>query len=262
MAKYDLGFIGVGSMGGALAACPAQAAPGKVIVSNRTIAKAEVIAEKYGCAVGSFADVAKDSRYIVIGTLPAAVCPVITDILPEIKASGERKVIVSMSGSTTIAEMENIAGDVPVIRIMPNTPVAVGKGLIFYCMGKNATEEELDGLLALMGCCGAFEQLDERLFGAGSAVAGCGPAFTAIFIDALADGGVKAGLPRAKAIRFAEQMVLGSAQLALDTGKHPAQLRDEVASPGGATIEGIQALEDGGLRAAVINAVVEAWKKH
>ena len=94
------------------------------------------------------------------------------------------------------------------------------------------------------------------------AVAGCGPAFTAIFIDALADGGVKAGLPRAKAIRFAEQMVLGAAQLALDTGKHPAQLRDDVASPGGSTIEGIQALEEGGLRAAVINAVVEAWKKH
>ena len=93
-------------------------------------------------------------------------------------------------------------------------------------------------------------------------MAGCGPAFAAIFIDALADGGVMAGIPRAKAIRFAEQMLLGTAQLALNTGKHPAQLRDEVASPGGATIEGIKALEEGGMRAAVIDAVVRAWKKH
>lgn len=262
MAKYNLGFIGTGSMGGALAICPAQAAPEKVIVSNRTMAKAEAIAAKYGCASGTFAVVAANSKYIVIGTLPAAVCPVISDILPAIKASGERKIIVSMSGSTSLAEMEAVAGDIPVIRILPNTPVAVGKGLIFYCAGANATDEDVKGLISLLSCCGAVEQLDERLFGAGSAVAGCGPAFAAIFIDALADGGVKAGIPRAKAIRFAEQMLLGTAQLALDTGRHPAQLRDDVASPGGSTIEGIQALEEGGLRAAVINAVVKAWKKH
>lgn len=262
MSKYDLGFIGAGSMGGALAVCPCKNHPEKVIVSNRTMAKAEAIAEKYGCATGSFADVARESRYIIIGTLPGAVCGVISDILPEIRASGERKVIVSMSGSTTLAEMEAVSGDIPVVRILPNTPVAVGKGLIFYCAGKNATDGDVRGLMELMACCGAFEQLDERLFGAGSAVAGCGPAFAAIFIDALADGGVLAGIPRAKAIRFAEQMLLGTAQLALDTGKHPAQLRDDVASPGGSTIEGIKALEEGGLRAAVIDAVVRAWKKH
>lgn len=262
MPKYDLGFIGTGSMGGALAVCPCRNFPEKVIVSNRTMAKAESIAEKYGCRVGSFADVARESRYIIIGTLPGAVCSVISDILPEITASGERKVIVSMSGSTSLAEMEAVAGDVPVIRILPNTPVAVGSGLIFYCAGKNATDDDVNGLMALMSCCGAFEQLDEGLFGAGSAVAGCGPAFAAIFIDALGDGGVVAGVPRAKAIRFAEQMLLGTVQLALNTGKHPAQLRDEVASPGGATIEGIKALEEGGMRAAVIDAVVRAWKKH
>lgn len=262
MSKYELGFIGTGSMGGALAVCPCKKFPEKVIVSNRTMVKAQAIAEKYGCAVGSFAEVARESRYIIIGTLPGAVCGVISDILPEIKASGERKVIVSMSGSTTLAEMEAVAGDIPFIRILPNTPVAVGMGLIFYCAGKNATANDVNGLMSLMACCGAFEQLDERLFGAGSAVAGCGPAFAAIFIDALADGGVMAGIPRAKAIRFAEQMLLGTAQLALDTRKHPAQLRDDVASPGGSTIEGIKALEEGGLRAAVIDAVVRAWKKH
>lgn len=262
MSKYDLGFIGTGSMGGALAACPCEKFPEKVILSNRTMARAQALAEKYGCAAGSFAETARESRYIIIGTLPGAVCGVISDILPEIKASGERKVIVSMSGSTSLADMEAVAGDVPVIRILPNTPVAVGRGLIFYCAGKNAADDDINGLIALMSCCGALEQLDEKLFGAGSAVAGCGPAFAAIFIDALADGGVLAGIPRASAIRFAEQMLLGTAQLALDTGKHPAQLRDDVASPGGATIEGIRALEEGGLRASVIDAVVRAWKKH
>lgn len=262
MSKYSLGFIGTGSMGGALAVCPCKNFPDKVIVSNRTMSKAQAIAQKYGCAAGSFADVARESRYIIIGTLPGAVCGVIRDILPEIKASGERKVIVSMSGSTSLSELEAVSGDIPVIRILPNTPVAVGKGLIFYCAGKNAVEDDVNGLITLMGCCGAFEPLEEGLFGAGSAVAGCGPAFAAIFIDALADGGVLAGIPRSKAIHFAEQMLLGTAQLALDTGKHPAQLRDDVASPGGSTIEGIKALEEGGLRAATIDAVMRAWKKH
>jgi len=182
--------------------------------------------------------------------------------MPELVASKERKVIVSMASGVSLSEMEAISGNIPVIRIMPNTPVAVGKGLIFYCAGSLATEEDVEGLKELLSCAGAMEQLDEKLFGAGSSVAGCGPAFAAIFIDALADAGVKTGLPRAKAIRFAEQMILGTAQLAIDTGKHPAQLRDEVASPGGATIEGIQALEEGCFRAATINAVIEAWKKH
>ncbi len=262
MAKYDLGFIGIGSMGGALASAACKAFPEKVIVANRTREKATAFAEKYGCASGCFFDVANDSRYIIIGTLPGAVCDVIRKIMPVLTSATERKVIVSMAGSVSVEEMEAVAGDIPVIRIMPNTPVAVGKGLIFYCAGKAATEEDVSGLIELFGCAGVMEQLDEKLFGAGSAVAGCGPAFAAIFIDALADGGVKAGLPRAKAIRFAEQMILGTAQLALDTGKHPAQLRDEVASPGGSTIEGIQALEEGGFRAAAINAVVAAWKKH
>lgn len=262
MSKYDLGFIGTGSMGSALAACPCANFPERIILSNRTMSRAEALAGKYGCALGSFAEVARESRYIIIGTLPGAVCGVIRDIMPEIKASGERKVLVSMSGSTTLTDMEALAGEIPVIRILPNTPVAVGRGLIFYCAGKNAAAEDVNGLIELMSCCGAFEPLDESLFGAGSAVAGCGPAFAAIFIDALADGGVLAGIPRARAIRFAEQMLLGTAQLALDTGKHPSQLRDDVASPGGATIEGIKALEEGGMRAAVIDAVARAWKKH
>ena len=262
MAKYDMGFIGVGSMGSALAAMPLKLFPEKIIVSNRTMEKAEALAAASGCASGCFFDVAKDSRYIIIGTLPGAVCDVISRIMPELMAADERKVIVSMAGSVSLAQMEAIAGDIPVIRIMPNTPVAVGKGLIFYCAGKCATEDDVAGLISLLSCAGAMEELDEALFGAGSAVAGCGPAFAAIFFDALADGGVKAGLPRAKAIRYAEQMVLGAAQLALDTGRHPAQLRDDVASPGGSTIEGIQALEEGGFRAAAINAVVAAWKKH
>ena len=262
MAKYELGFIGTGSMGSALATMPCKLFPEKVIVSNRTREKAEKLAAQYGCAVGCCFDAAKDSKYIIIGTLPGAVCDTIKRIMPELIASKERKVIVSMAGSVSLAEMEAICGNIPVIRIMPNTPVAVGKGLIFYCAGSLATEEDVSGLISLLSCAGAMEQLDEKLFGAGSAVAGCGPAFAAIFIDALADAGVKTGLPRAKAIRFAEQMVLGTAQLALDTGKHPAQMRDEVASPGGSTIEGIQALEEGGFRAATIKAVVEAWKKH
>ena len=149
----------------------------------------------------------------------------------------------------------------PVIRIMPNTPVSVGSGVILY----DATENVAAGELALFCRCmeraGLLDRLEEKLMDAGTAVAGCGPAFACLFLEALADGGVVCGLPREKALRYAAHMLEGTAKLLLETGKHPGVLKDAVCSPGGSTIAGVRALEEGSFRAAAISAVEAAYSR-
>lgn len=263
MARYKLGYIGIGNMGAALASASCAFDAKQVVVANRTPAKADAFAQRTNCAVGTMEYVARESEYVVIGTLPGAVAETVAKVYPVMKATGEKRVLVSMAGSVTLSDLAAMTDpEFPIIRIMPNTPVAVGKGLVFYAPNTNVDETTVADFIKTMAPVGSLDPLSESLFNAGSAVAGCGPAFVALFIEALADGGVKAGLPRDKSIAFAEKMILGTAELALRTGKHPGQLKDEVASPGGSTIEGIQALEEGGFRAAAMRAVVAAWEKH
>ena len=162
--------------------------------------------------------------------------------------------------------MERIAamagGEYPVIRIMPNTPCAIGEGIILCDANHAVTAEELDFFTNAMSGAGVLDRLEERLIDAGSAVAGCGPAFAYLFIEALADGGVQIGLPRAMAQRLAAQMLLGSAAMVLETGEHPGVLKDAVCSPGGTTIAGVAELEKRGFRAAAAQAVVAAYRRN
>ena len=153
-------------------------------------------------------------------------------------------------------------GDYPVIRIMPNMPAAVGEGVIFYACSENCEKADVEAFLSYMAPAGRLFALEERLQDAGSAVAGCGPAFAAMFLEALADGGVACGLPRADAVRYAAQMMLRTAKMVLDTGEHPGALKDRVCSPGGSTIQGVRALETAGMRGAVFNAVIAAYEKN
>ena len=146
------------------------------------------------------------------------------------------------------------------IRIMPNTPSAIGEGVIFYtCDGVTAEEEA--AFLENMAGAGRLLPLDDHLMDAGSAVAGCGPAFVDLFIEAMADGGVACGLTRPMAMECAAQTLIGAARLMLETGRHPGALKDAVCSPGGATIQGVRALEAGGFRSAVMEAVIAAYEK-
>ena len=144
---------------------------------------------------------------------------------------------------------------------MPNTACAVGAGLTLYDTNSAVTQQQLDALLRDMAASGRLEALPEELIDAGSAVAGCGGAFACLFMEALADGAVTCGLPRAKANTFAAQMLLGAAQLALESGKPFGLMKDEICSPGGTTIAGVRALEEGGLRAAAMNAVIAAYRR-
>ena len=170
--------------------------------------------------------------------------------------------IVSIAAGKTIAAIEDSFGKpVKLVRAMPNTPALVGEAMSALCVNQNVTPEELKEVQALFNSFGKSEVISESLMDAVIGVSGSSPAYVYMFIEALADGAVKYGLPRAKAYQMAAQTVLGSAKMVLETGKHPGQLKDEVCSPGGTTIAGVSALEEWGFRNAVIKAEDASYEK-
>lgn len=260
-----IGFIGCGNMGGALAATAAKSelmTPEQICLANRTISKAEQLAERLGGAmVAANSDIAKYCHYIFLGVKPQMMREVLAEISPILKERRDRFVLVSMAAGLTMSTIQEMAGgNYPVIRLMPNTPSAVGSGMILYCSTKTLLEEKVF-FLHMMKEAGRFDELAEDLIDAGSAVSGCGPAFAYQFIEALADGGVACGLPRAKAQEYAAQMLLGAADMVLKSGEHPGALKDAVCSPGGSTIQGVRALENGAFRGNVMEAVIAAYTK-
>lgn len=258
-----IGFIGTGNMGGALASAAAKSGEAQVLLANRTRAKAEALAARIGAAVSGNERIAEEADHIFLGVKPQMMADMLTGIAPALKERGSAPVLVSMAAGVTIARIQELAGgDYPVIRIMPNMPAAVGEGVIFYACSENCEKAQLEAFLRYMQPAGRLFPLEEKLQDAGSAVAGCGPAFAAMFLEAMADGGVACGLPRAAAMELAAQMTFGAAKLALASGQHPGQLKDAVCSPGGTTIQGVRALEAGGFRSAVIEAVIAAYEKN
>ena len=178
------------------------------------------------------------------------------------KERSDDYLIVTMAAGVSIKTLCEKIGSAPhVIRIMPNTPAAIGEGMILFTCGEGVTDNDVTLFKAIFDSAGELEEIEERLIDAGSAVSGCGPAFVYMFIDALADGGVKAGLPRDKALRLAAKTVSGSADMVLLSGKHPEALKNAVCSPAGSTIEGVNVLENAAFRAAVMSAVTAAYKR-
>lgn len=257
------GFIGTGNMGGALARAACRGVPSdQVFLANRTAEKAKLLAEELDCRAADNAAIAESADFIFLGVKPQMMADVLADIGPVLAERKSRFILVTMAAGLTIARIRELAGGAyPVIRIMPNTPASIGEGMILYaCDGVAKAEEEL--FLKSMAGAGKFSLLPEHLIDAGSAVSGCGPAFADLFLEALADGGVACGLPRAKAMEFAAQMLAGSARLALESGLHPGALKDAVCSPGGSTIQGVRTLEQAGFRGAVMDAVIAAYEKN
>lgn len=157
---------------------------------------------------------------------------------------------------------EMVGGGFPIIRIMPNTPTGIGMGVIQYCANNLVSEEILADWLNDMEFCGLVDALDEKLIDAASALSGSGPAYMYIFLEALADGAVACGIPRQKAYEYAAMTMVGSAQMYLQTKQHPGALKDAVCSPGGSTIAGVKALEEGAFRAAVMNCVAATYNRN
>lgn len=259
----SIGLIGTGNMGSAVV----QAAAGsglaeRILLANRTRAKAEALAARLeGARVGTNREVAREAGLIFLGVKPQMMAGVLEEISPALGEREDRYILVTMAAGLTCEKIRALAGvDCPVIRIMPNTPSAIGAGVVQYC-GLGVSGEELDRFAALMAPAGLVDRVEERLMDAASAVSGCGPAFTFLFIEALADGGVACGLPRDKALRYAAQMVVGAGRLALEGEKHPGALKDAVCSPGGTTIQGVRTLEERGFRGAAMDAVIAAYEK-
>ena len=258
-----IGFLGTGNMGGALARAAAKAVgPDELLLHNRTAAKAEALAAELGCRTARAAELAASCGLIFLGVKPQMMAGLLAELAPVLAARTDDFALVSMAAGLTMADIRRMAGgDYPVIRIMPNTPAAVGCGVLLYDAAEQVPPEALDRFCRSMSQAGMLDRLPEGLIDAGSAVAGCGPAFADLFLEALADGGVACGLPRAKAQAYAAQMLLGSARLALETGRHPGQLKDAVCSPGGSTIAGVRALEQRAFRAACMEAVEAAFRR-
>ncbi|MCD7884849.1 MAG: pyrroline-5-carboxylate reductase [Lachnospiraceae bacterium] len=170
--------------------------------------------------------------------------------------------LVTMAAGLTIADIQRMAGGAyPVIRIMPNTPVSIGKGMTLACASPEVSPEQLQQFDQIMSKTGRLDYLDEHLIDAASALSGCGPAYVYLFIEALSDGAVECGLPRAKAMDYACQTLIGAASLVQESGSHPGALKDAVCSPGGTTIAGVHALEKAGFRSAAMDAVKAAYDK-
>ena len=259
--KYEAGFIGAGNMGGALALAAAKQVGGdRVAVACSTAERSEAAAQRLGCTAETPRRILADSRFVFLGVKPQMVVGVVESLKADLCAS--EAVFVSMLAGVSMEKLALLLGaDKKILRIMPNTPCAVGQGLIVYAANERVSEDELCAFRTLMSHAGALDALAEQLIDAASAVFGCGPAYAYLMVEALADGGVKNGLPRAKAQRYAAQMLLGSAEMVLRSGKHPGALKDEVCSPGGSTIAGVAALERSGFRSACIAAVDAAVEK-
>ncbi|MBQ8404025.1 MAG: pyrroline-5-carboxylate reductase [Clostridia bacterium] len=257
-----IGFIGAGNMGGALAKAAAKtAAPANIMIADKFEDKAIALANELGAKFSDNVEIAEKCDFIFLGVKPQMMAEMLAEIKPCLAERSGYTLVSMMAGVKTEKICETLGFSAPIIRIMPNTAVEVGEGMVLYTANEAASDSAERDFLAFMAKAGEFEKLPEHLIDAGTAVSGCGPAYVYMFIEALADGGVKCGLPRATALKLAEQTLLGAAKLAKETGRHPEELKDAVCSPAGSTIEGCFALEKGGFRAATIGAVNAAYER-
>jgi len=259
----SVGVIGTGAMGSAVARLMKRAEPSASLqLANRTEEKAARLAEELSACASTNEQIAEKCDLIVLAVKPQMMPEVLSGISEALHRRADRFVLVTMAAGLTIDTIRKLAGGAyPVIRIMPNTPIAVGAGIVSYC-SEGVSDEDVAAFCALLKDAGTLDPLPEHLIDAASAIAGCGPAFVDLFLEALADGAVACGLPRSKAYLYAAQMVEGAAKTARLTGAHPGALKDVVCSPAGSTIQGVRALEKGGMRSAVIEAVIAAYEKN
>ena len=259
---YEAGFIGCGNIGSVLAAVAAKSVGGShIMTADHNDYKVERLRRDYGTVPASDKEVAAQSRFIFLGVKPQVMHKAADEIWDVLSARKDHFVAVTMAAGLTIDTVGGMLGPWPIIRIMPNTPAVVGAGVMPYCVNDSVTEEDEADFLKLMAPSGAIVKLDEKKIDVACAVSGCGPAFVCMFLEAMIDGAVRCGLPRKQAKLFALQTIEGTAKLALEMERDPAELRADVCSPGGSSLEGIAVMEERALRSAVIEAIRAAYHR-
>ncbi len=263
MLNAKIGVIGAGKIGAAIARgvlCGGLVTKEQVMASDVSESLTRALNAEFGIATTPDNGALCDFADIVI----VAVKPQIVDgVAREIGGKlGSEKLLVSVAAGVPISRIEvNLAPAARVVRVMPNLPCVVGAGAAAYAGGLHATPADLEHVGAILNSFGVAVPVEEKSLDAVTGLSGSGPAYVFLFIEALADGGVQAGLARDVALKLALQTVYGAARMALESSKHPGELKDEVASPGGTTIAGIYALEQKGFRGTVMDAVVKATER-
>lgn len=257
---YTLGFIGCGNMGGALAKAASQSLNGnQIALCDFHKEKVEKFVRDFGAIATSAQDVAKNARFVVLAVKPQKTENAIAEFADVLRARKDVTVITMAAGLSIAAIRSFIGADLPVIRIMPNTPVLLGSGMILYATD-GVTSEAEEEFLRAFAAAGAFDKIPEEEIDAGSVVSGCGPAFVYAFIQALADGGISCGVDREKALFYAAQTAKGAAEMLLKF-KDAETLIKNVCSPGGTTIEGVKTLKNEDLAGVVTSAVQASYRR-
>ena len=258
-----IGFIGLGNMASAMIGGMLQkdmVTPGEIIGTCRTEETAKKIADRFGIETTTDnSTVAQAADILILAVKPQFFPEVIAQIKDEVNADA---LIISIAAGKTMDYIETQFGrPLKLVRCMPNVPALVGEGITSVSRNERVSDEEMKQAMDLLSSMGKTSEIPERLIDAVVGVSGSSPAYVFLFIEAMADGAVAAGMPRSQAYEFAAQAVLGSAKMVLETGKHPGELKDMVCSPGGTTIQAVKVLEEKGFRAAVMDAMEACIEK-
>ncbi len=263
MSTKMFGFIGCGNMGGALATAVAKSVGGnEILLSDPDFEKANALAQKILATVSNNEEIVKNTKYIFLGVKPQVMAEVLSPLAPLLKARDDRFILVTMAAGLKISKYNEILdAKLPTIRIMPNTPVAVGEGMLLYATCPVITDDEVNEFENALKYSGKIDKIPEDLIDAGSVISGCGPAFVYTFANALARAGEKVGLSEEKAILYAAQTLKGAAELLLTSGESPEVLRQRVCSPKGSTIEGVEVLINSEFDSIVNDTVQASFKR-
>jgi pyrroline-5-carboxylate reductase len=263
MLDKTIAFLGAGNMAEALIKGLLRAGtarPESLLATGRRPERLEELRRTYGVRTTlDNLEAVREADVVVLSVKPQVLDKVLVQVASVVDP---RKLVISVAAGVPIAAMERRLGaGARIIRTMPNTPSLVGAGACALSRGEHASEEDLAVATRIFQSVGITTEVDESLLDAVTGLSGSGPAYIFLIIEALSDAGVKVGLPRYTAQKLAAQTVLGSAQLLIETGTHPGQLKDQVTSPGGTAIAGLHTLEAGGLRTTLINAVEAATRR-
>ncbi|NMA52251.1 MAG: pyrroline-5-carboxylate reductase [Peptococcaceae bacterium] len=257
--NQKIGFLGGGAMAEALITALLQSGltePRAIFVSNIRLARKEYLKQKFGVNLADNAAVASEADIVILAVKPQVIPSVLTDIAPYVRND---MTIISIAAGKTSGFIESFFDvQVPVVRVMPNTPCLVGEGASALSPGKFCGQENMDQALAIFSAAGKAVVVDESLMDCVTGLSGSAPAYMYLIMEGLIDGAVRLGMPRDAARLLTAQTMLGAAKMVLETGEHPAKLKDMVTTPGGTTSAGLYKLEEGALRATLMKAVAEA----